>query len=341
VRLPSGFSASIGLFVGSLLFIWASGCSKSNSLVIYTSVDRDYAEPIITTFQKQHPDRTVKFIADSELTKTTGLYNRIQAEKKNPQADVFWNSEILRTVQLKQVGLLEPYLSPAAKDIPDVYKDPQGYWTGFSVRARVMIINTQRVPQSETPCSFPDLNNMKYRALIGMANPEFGTTSDHMVALYQNWGVTRFKLFFGLVKQNGLKILPGNASVRDAVAAGTLAYGLTDTDDAYAAIDEKKPVRMAFLDQATDGTLIIPNTVALLKGSPSPANGKLFIDYLLSPEVEEQLAKSRAKQIPVRPSVERPQGVPDLASIKALKVNYEELAKNLEPCLELIRILLP
>jgi len=333
---------SLRLLLSILIFpmclIWFSGCGGGNSITIYTSVDQDYAEPIIQTFQKQNPEIKVNAVYDSELTKTTGLYERIVHEKRNPQADVFWNSEIIRTVQLKQKNLLQPYESPSAADIDSRFKDPEHYWTGFSARARVMLINTNLVPDSETPSDVPALGNMKYKNKIGMANPQFGTTAGHIAALYTSEGKAVFTLRFNNYINNGVKILPGNATVRDQVSQGQLAYGITDSDDAMAALDEGKPVRMAYLGQNRNGTFLIPNTAALINDAPHPENGKKFLDYLLSADVEKQLAMSRGKQIPLRSSVERPEGVPDLSSLKIMKVDYEEIAKNLEPCLDVVRM---
>ncbi|MBI1927603.1 hypothetical protein HYR99_25595 [Candidatus Poribacteria bacterium] len=72
----------------------------------------------------------VKALYDLEATKTTGLVNRLITEKDNPQADVFWNSEVGRTLALKQKGVLRSYRSPNADNIPDRFKDPEGYWSG-------------------------------------------------------------------------------------------------------------------------------------------------------------------------------------------------------------------
>ncbi|HOJ60795.1 MAG TPA: extracellular solute-binding protein [bacterium] len=337
----SWISGGIAVLLFGMVLLGVQGCGgASNAVTIYTSVDRDYAEPVIAAYQEQNPELKVNAIYDSEMTKTTGLFNRLLEERRNPQADVFWNSEIVRTIQLKNEGVLEAYTSPAAQDIPDQYKDPEGYWTGFSVRARVMLINQTLVPETETPASVPAMGKDIYQGkTAGMATPQFGTTATHMAALYTLWGKERFTLIIKTIQGRGIKMFPGNASVRDAVVEGIIAYGLTDTDDSYAALEEGKPVRMAFVDQGEQevGTLVIPNTVALIKGGPNPENGKKLIDYLLSPAVEEQLAQSRAKQIPVRDAIPRPEGVPDLSTIKTITVDYNQVAQNMEPCLELLR----
>jgi hypothetical protein len=76
--------------------------------------------------------------ADStEEAKSTGVMNRLIAERSNPQADVYWANEPIRA-ELKQQGISAPYVSPIAGDIPALFKDPDGHWTGFSARARVL-----------------------------------------------------------------------------------------------------------------------------------------------------------------------------------------------------------
>lgn len=84
--------------------------NKQQTVVIYTSVDQIFSESILQQFEQQSGIQ-VKALYDVEASKTVGLVNRLLAEKDNPQADVFWNSEVSRTIQLKQSGILQPYQS--------------------------------------------------------------------------------------------------------------------------------------------------------------------------------------------------------------------------------------
>lgn len=341
MKLSTNWKSIAGFLitVGTLGLL--SGCGgPGNVLTIYTSVDRDYSSVIISDFEDQHPELTVNAVYDNELTKTTGLYTKIQQEKSNPQADVFWNSEIVRTIQLKNLDLLQSYHSPSAEEIPDKFKDDQGYWTGFSARARVMIINTDLVPPSETPNAVPDLANEEYQQKTALAIPMFGTTATHMAALYTIMGREPFGELIKTLKANQVQFLQGNATVRDAVTQGQIAYGLTDTDDVFAIIDDDKPIRMEYLEQDGKGTLLIPNTISLIAGAPNPDAGKQFIDYMLSPEVEEKLSQTRARQIPLHSDATRHEGVPDLNKIKTMDVDFEDIAQNTKPCMEFLRTLI-
>jgi len=120
------------------LIICIIGCSKEQpaaqqEVVVYTSLDKVFSQPVLEEFENKTSIK-VKAVYDSEATKTTGLVNRLIAEKDSPRADVFWNSETGRTIVLKQKGILAPYNSPSATDIPSTFKDAQGYWSGFGAR---------------------------------------------------------------------------------------------------------------------------------------------------------------------------------------------------------------
>ncbi len=123
----------MGVFLAWVLL--QVGCSSAPGttrvVVIYTSVDHPYSEPILTAFE-QATGIQVQAIYDVEAAKTTGLVNRLIAEKDNPQADVFWNSEIIQTVRLQEKGILQSYNSPQAEGIPIEFRDPESFWTGKS-----------------------------------------------------------------------------------------------------------------------------------------------------------------------------------------------------------------
>jgi iron(III) transport system substrate-binding protein len=303
--------------------------TKPKQVVIYTSLDQIFSEPILKEFEKKTGIK-VKAVYDVEAAKTTGLVNRLIAEKDNPQADVFWNSEVGRTLVLKRKGILQPYFSPSSKDIPTQFKDSQGYWTGFAARARIIIVNTNLVKSGEEPESIFNLAEQSWEDEVAIGNPLFGTTATHSAALFVKLGDEKAKEYFQELKSNGIAIVAGNSVVRDRVVAGEQKVGLTDTDDANLAIQEGKPAKIVYPDQETMGTLVIPNTIALIKGAPHAEEGKQLIDYLLSEEVESKLAYSGSMQIPVRLTVKTPEYVPPIGKIKAMDVSYEDIADKME-----------
>ena len=330
----AGVAATAGLAAG------LTGCSgpqssssRSKTVVVYTSVDEVFAEPICKLFE-QETGIKVELVPDTEETKSTGLLNRLIAEKERPRADVFWSGDPVRAAILKSKGVSAAYQSPAADGLPRRFADAESHWIGFSARARVIIYNKDLVPDDKKPTSIRDLADARFKGQACLANPLFGTTSMHAAALFQVLGDKEAKKFFQSLADNDVKILSSNGEVRRRVASGQFAIGLTDTDDVNVAIQEGKPVGVVYPDADADGmgTLLTPNATVLIAGGPNPQEGKKFIDYLLRSETEAALARCEAAQIPLRSDVEPPDGFPfkPLAQLKTMSVDYGALADKLE-----------
>jgi len=301
----------------------------ANEVTIYVSTDRVFSEPILRGYERKTGAK-VNAIYDTEETKSTGLANRLLAEKNHPQADVFWSNEPVRTLVLKKRGVLAPYKSASADGIPAIFKDPEGYWTGFSARLRVIVYNTKPVKLEEAPKSVFDLADPKWKGQVALADPRFGTTSFHVAALYAELGDERADEFFRKLKANGVKIVSANSVVLDTVARGEAKVGITDTDDVNVALEAKQPVAMVLPDRDGMGAPVMPNMISLIVGAPHAEAGKKLVDYLLSPEVERMLAQSEAVQIPLHTGVEGPKNIPPLSSFKPMTLDYGKAADRVQ-----------
>src|SRR2546425_3565773 len=133
---------AIGVVVTLALIPILVSCkaTSSRTVVVYVSEDQVFSEPILKDFERE-TGITVKPVFDTEEAKSTGVMNRLLAEKNNPQADVYWANEPVRAAVLRQQGISTPFKPATAQQIPDQFKDPEGYWTGFSARARVLVVN--------------------------------------------------------------------------------------------------------------------------------------------------------------------------------------------------------
>jgi iron(III) transport system substrate-binding protein len=323
------------IFIGAVILIACimAGCTMTPSpkaqkeVIVYTSVDQVYSEPVFAKYESRTGIR-VRPVYDVEAAKTTGLVNRLIAEKTNPRADVFWSGEFAQTLDLKKEGVLAPYVPADQDKTPGRYHDRDWYWTGLGGRARVILINTRYINENQVPDSIFQLPDSSIPGdRIGIANPMFGTTATHASALYAYLGPGEARAYYEGLKKKGVRVVDGNAVVRDLVEKGDLYMGMTDTDDSCEAIARGSPVRVIFPDQGIDGigTFIIPNTVALVAGGPNPSEGKAFIDYLLSQEVENDLMKSRWVQLPVRPVGEE-QGCLNVSGVRGMNISMTGVA---------------
>jgi iron(III) transport system substrate-binding protein len=263
--------------------------------------------------------RPPRVVTDAEGNKSVGIVQRLRAESARPIADVVWMGEPTRLRELCERGALTSPTSALPSNSPP--SRVQRCYAEFAGRARVLLASPDPAP---APTSVTDLVNSPWRGRAAVANPHFGTTSAHFAALYARWGDARFREFVRAMKANGVQVLPGNAQVKDAVAQGRVAWGVTDSDDARAAILDGAPVTMIIPDQQTDlGVMIIPNTVSLVVNSPNPAGGRAVAAHLLSAEVEARLAQSRSGNIPLRHDVPGPPGFPPLQELNVMAVDME------------------
>lgn len=315
------------------------GCREpTEKVVVYSALDRDFAAPILADFAAATGmEPVVKY--DLESTKTVGLTQALIAEAKRPRCDVFWNNEVLNTLRLEKRGLLAVYRSPQAEAFPEVVRSPEGIWCGFAGRARVLLVNTKLVPEEERPTSIYDLTQEKWKGRIGIAKPLFGTTASHAACLFAVLGQAAAQQFFRDLKANDIQILSGNKQVAQAVAAGQIAFGLTDTDDAIIEVEGAQPVTIVYPDRKEDelGTLFIPNTVCILKNCPHPDAARKLVDYLLTPGVEAKLSQSRSAQIPLNPEVEAQPRVETPKTVKAMPVDFAAAADQWEQVAEFLR----
>jgi iron(III) transport system substrate-binding protein len=281
-------------------------------VVIYAAQDQVYAEPILREFEKETGIK-VKAIYDSEAVKTVGLANRLLAERSHPQCDVFWGNEEMRTRQLAVQG---------------VFRETNG-WAAFGYRSRRIVINTNFVSERRPPARLDDkteqkragseigaptslleLTNEIWRGKVALGFPQFGTTATHFHALKQLWGETAWLTWCRALAANKPFIVDGNSVVVKFVGRGEAWIGLTDSDDVFAG-QRGMPIVALPLTPALSPSegerenapgrpstrgemLLIPNTVAVIRNAPNPANaGKLF-EYLQRREVAEKLVAANA-----------------------------------------------
>jgi iron(III) transport system substrate-binding protein len=332
-------SAALGVILLMILTLSFFGCGSSQppEVVVYTALDEEFSKPIFASFT----DATgivVNRAFDVESTKTVGLANRIVEESKRPRCDLFWNNEILNTLRLERQGLLRPYNSLPAAAYPASVRSPEGLWYGFAARARVLVVNVNRVPEERRPKSIRDLTDPQWYEQCGIAKPLFGTTVTHAACLFAVWGDEAAKEFLHGVKRNA-RIMSGNKQVAQAVASGSIAFGLTDTDDAIVEIERGMPVTIIYPDQGEGqpGTLFIPNTLALVKGSPNPEAAEKLVDYLLSADVERRLADGPSAQIPLRRGIPASSRVKTSGQVRAMQIDWSAAAEKWDTAAEFLK----
>jgi len=316
----------------SLLAAACAGAPAGPEVVIYASIDQNVAQPVLERFEETSGVR-VRAVYDVEAAKTTGLVNRLLAEAERPRADVWWSGEFAQTIELAGRGVLEPYDSPSAADLAPNLRAADHTWTAFGGRGRVFLVNTDRLPPERYPRSIHDLLDPGVEpATVAIAYPMFGTTATHAAALYAALGHEAARAFFQALAERGVRVVDGNAVVRDLVVDGQLAFGLTDTDDACAAVERGAPVTIVFPDQEPGGlgALVVPNTVAVVAGGPNPEQARRLADYLLAPQTTAELVEVGWFHVAAR-DVEARSACVDARGVTTMALDLEAVAAGIEP----------
>lgn len=310
------------------------GCvpRSEKDVVLYTSADREFAAPILDAFERANDPTTIVRQYDVESTKTVGLVTRILEEKKQPRCDVFWNNEIMHTIRLQQAGVLRSRRWPIPSQWPSEMKASDGTWVAMAGRARILLINVEKLSdRNQWPNSVEELSDPKWKGKCGLALPLFGTTTTHCMVLAQRMGQEKSEAWFREVQSNAV-VLSGNKQVAQAVSSGQLEWGLTDTDDALVEKENGMKVDWVFPDQLSHqmGTLMIPNTVAVIDRGPHPIAAGKLADYLVSKTTEERLTTGNASQFSVWPgaSKESAQRMQGEKSVRWMQVDFEEVARG-------------
>jgi iron(III) transport system substrate-binding protein len=292
------------LLIAAVMLI---GCGKSQSpvVVVYTSQDEVFAEPIFNEFEKETGIQ-VRAVYDSEAVKTVGLVNRLLTERSNPQCDVFWNNEEFRTRQL------------AAHD---AFRETNG-WTHLGYRTRRIVFNTNRLTVATAPRTFSDATNEMWRGKVALAYPLFGTTATHFHALRQHWGAAAWENWCRALAANKPFLVDGNSVVVKMVEQGEVWWGFTDSDDIAGAQREGFPVAALPL---TDETLFIPNTVGVIRNCPHPVEAERLYEFISDPKVSGKLVELRALENAT---------LDPATAATGLQVNWEKLLQNLDAVTE-------
>lgn len=311
------------------IFLFVAGCQGQSGPVvtIYCAHDRAHSEQILDLFEKETGIR-VEAIYDTEASKTVGLAERLRAEKARPRCDVHWSNEPLRSVRLANEGIYRSLPEGFAPGIAAKWRDPQNRWCGFAGRVRALALDPQSPAGTKPPTSVRDLVDEQWRDKVALADPRLGTTGTHMAILKWAWGEADFTAWLQGLKENGIRIAASNSATRDRVITGEVWIGLTDTDDIEVVRRRGIDLVEGFTEE--DGVILLPNVVGLIEGSPHPDEAEALARWLLSPRVEEMLAASSSRQVPLGKGTRVGPGGLDLNSLgNVMTIDWSAAAETL------------
>lgn len=308
--------------------------AEAGEVTLYSARKEELIRPAIEAFQKETGIRVTL------LTGKAGeLARRIELERGNPTADVFLGTAAGITELLRQKGLLEPYASPYAREIPEEFRAADHAWVGITGRVRVVIYNTNRMKAAEAPESFFDLTAPRWKGQVAVASLGERTTVSWLAALMALKGEAATRQYVDALRANGLKVLKNNTEVRNAVARGEVAVGITNHYYYLLQLQEdpRSPIAIVYPDQGPTGmgTPVFSITAGIIKGARHLAEARALIDFLLKPAGNRLLVEGEF-EIPLLPRVAvvgADRGIRGLGQFKKAPVTQVQMAE-LEPKVE-------
>lgn len=292
------------------------------TLEVYVSHKEDVYGPIVKEFQERYGIQ-VNVVAAG----TGELLKRVEAESANPMGDIMFGggAESLEAY----TDYFEPYETTEAGQINPNLKSSDNSWTPFSSLPIVIMYNDKLVAEDEVPTGWADLLDPKWKGQIAFTDPALsGSCFTAMVTMIKaeaneeaGWEFIR-----KFVENLDGKLLKSSSDIFKGVADGEFSLGVTLEESAHKYILADADVGMVY---PAEGTSIVPDGTAIIKGAKNMDNAKLFIDFVSGPDIQKMLVVDMSRRS-VRDDIEPTEGLPKLAEIKVVDYNIAEVSKEKE-----------
>jgi len=226
------------------------------------------------------------------------VVDKVRTWGGKPDADIFLGAGAPAHEILKKEGLLVPYRPKDWDKIPLDWhgmkvKDKDFYWTCFAPWIVTNLYNEKVLKSLKLPPpkTWKDLNNPIYRGNIVHTLPyASGTMHEAIEILIQAFGEKEAWAYLRTLGAQLARFSTGSTDTTQLVARGEIPIGVAQPQmNAMAARKDGYPVR----DLLPEKTILVPEAVALLKGAPNEATGKIFLDWLFSMDGQKSVLNGR------------------------------------------------
>lgn len=257
-----------------------SGKAGGGKLVVYSPNSEGLMNATIPLFEE-------KYGVDVEVIQagTGELVKRIRSEKERPYADVLFGGSWSLAYDNKD--LWEPYVSKNDANVLDAYKNTVGFITGNVLDGSCLIINTDLIGDIKIE-GYADLLNPKLKGKIATADPAnsssaFAQLTNMLLAMGGYESDQAWQYVKDLFENIDGKISGSSSGVYKSVADGENVVGLSYEDPCAQLVRDGAPVKVIY---PKEGSVYLPASANIIKGAKNMDNAKLFIDFIISTEVQ-------------------------------------------------------
>jgi iron(III) transport system substrate-binding protein len=295
----------------------------AKDLVVYSSVDEENAKKILNGFSKA---TGVKY--QMVFLSTGPALSRIEAEKANPQADVWFGAPNENHIMAKDKGLTQPYVSKNASAVDPNFRDPQGFWHAFYMNPLGIGVLADELNKRniKVPATWADMTNAVYKGLIQMPSPQAsGTALVVIMTLVQIHGENKAYELMKSMNPNVQTYTQSGTGPAKSLAIGEAKVAIQFTPAFLQLMDEGYPVKVVF---PTEGVGYESPALSIVKGAKNLDSAKELVDWILAKEGQETLSAQKTFFFPVRKDVSAGKGLPRLSDIKLIEYDRDVLAKD-------------
>ena len=309
-----------------------SGCSTGGGqgeLVVYSGRTQELIEPILTRFNEETGiPIAVKYGTTQELALL------LTEEGDRSPADVFISQAPGATGFLLDQGLLAPIDARQLQAVPERFRGPEGEWAGVTGRLRVLVYNTNMVPESDLPASVLDLTAPQYGGRVGLA-PSNASFQDFVTAMRQVVGEEQTSAWLRAMAEAGSPTYANNNAIVEAVSRGEIPMGLVNHyyNERFLAENPGLPSRNYVFPNGDVGSVLLETTVSVLRTSYQGKQVAQLVDFLLSEEAQRYFA-DETREYPLVDGVEPAAGVPPLGA--GPDVDLSQLGGGLQDTIDMI-----
>jgi iron(III) transport system substrate-binding protein len=293
---------------------------KDGSVTWWTAhYEQSAAEKMAAAFKQKYPGVEVNLLRQTAQVINTRLNQELKAG--NTDCDLFCSTDEGHYPPLIKAGNLAQYTPPDIDLIPKDFQNlnPDHYYHLGAIGFNVINFRSDKV--TTPPKSWKDLLDSQWSGKITTGHPGFsGYVGQWVTAMIRTYGDQYLK---DLAK-NKPKI---NRSVNDTVTdilAGERQVGSGPDNFSLAKKASGSPIDIAF---PTDGPVIVPGPVGILKDSKRPNAARLFTNFMYSKEYSQALVST--SNYPLRADVAPAVGVPTIDKVKFIRNTVDQLTKDL------------
>jgi iron(III) transport system substrate-binding protein len=299
------------------------GRAQAPTLVVYSSVDEENSRKILAAFQRATGiEPRITFLS------TGPALARLEAERANPQADVWFGAPSENHIDAKLRGLTQPYAAPGAAALDARFRDKDQFWVSFYMNPLGFGVNKTVLAQRnlKPPASWQDLLQPALRGLIQMPSPQTSGTAYTMVlTLVTLLGEDRAFAYMRQLHPNVQTYTTSGTAPSRAVAFGEVAVGIQFTPAFYQLYLRGYPILTVF---PREGVGFEAPAVSIVKGTRREAEARRLVDWIISIEGQNALADQETFFFPVHPQARRQAGLPSLRLIPLVTIDLEFAGRN-------------